>query len=82
MQVAAIATGSTFFLVGAIKTYWTHRTWWRSGLETLVIGLLAAGIAYQCGSYLATFEAMKISMLQSCQRDERQSSSLKADSLS
>lgn len=43
-------TGATFFLVGTIKAIWSLAPWWRSGVETLVIGGIAAGIAYYVGT--------------------------------
>ncbi len=43
------ATGATFFGVGAIKSRWSPLTWWRSGLETFIIGLSAAAMAFAVG---------------------------------
>lgn len=43
------AAGATFFGVGAIKSRWSPVTWWRSGLETFVIGMSAAGVAFAVG---------------------------------
>lgn len=42
----------TFFLIGSAKIYVTGKNWFRSGLETLAIGGLAAGIAYSIGYLL------------------------------
>ena len=42
-------TGVTFFAVGAVKSRYVGERWWRSGLETLVMGGAAAGIAYAVG---------------------------------
>lgn len=53
LTLATVVTGIVFFLVGAIKTRWTQRSWWISGLETLAIGALAAAIAYGCGALLS-----------------------------
>lgn len=47
------ATGVTFFAVGAMKSVWSLASWWRSGLETLLIGGCAAGIAYFVGTLFA-----------------------------
>lgn len=44
-----IATGATFFGVGAIKSRWSPASWWRSGLETLAIGMSAAAVAFAVG---------------------------------
>jgi VIT1/CCC1 family predicted Fe2+/Mn2+ transporter len=45
-------TGLTFFVIGSIKARWSLISWWRSGVETLAIGLGAAGIAYGIGYLL------------------------------
>jgi VIT1/CCC1 family predicted Fe2+/Mn2+ transporter len=47
---AAVATGVVFFAIGSIKSYWSVRPWWRSGLETLAIGIGAALVAYLVGA--------------------------------
>jgi vacuolar iron transporter family protein len=44
-----VATGATFFGVGAIKSRWSLATWWRSGLETFSIGMSAAAVAFAVG---------------------------------
>ena len=43
------AAGATFFGVGAIKSRWSPQAWWRSGFETLAIGLSAAAVAFAVG---------------------------------
>ncbi|MEM7425084.1 MAG: VIT1/CCC1 transporter family protein [Pseudomonadota bacterium] len=50
--IALIATGLVFFAIGSIKSRWSLAAWWRSGLETLAVGLLAAGTAYAVGALL------------------------------
>jgi VIT1/CCC1 family predicted Fe2+/Mn2+ transporter len=50
---ATLATGVTFFGIGAIKARWSLTAWWRSGLETCAIGMAAAGMAYLLGEGLA-----------------------------
>jgi vacuolar iron transporter family protein len=50
-----VATGLTFFGVGAVKSRWSPVSWWRSGLETLAIGMGAALIAYAIGYGLRLF---------------------------
>lgn len=46
-------TALTFFAVGALKSVWSLAAWWRSGIETLLIGGAAAGIAYVVGTMFA-----------------------------
>ncbi len=46
-------TGLTFFGVGALKSRWSLAPWWRSGLETLAIGGVAATIAFYVGTLFA-----------------------------
>lgn len=47
---SAAMTGVVFFGIGTLKSNWTLESWWRSGLETLAIGGVAAGIAFFVGS--------------------------------
>jgi VIT1/CCC1 family predicted Fe2+/Mn2+ transporter len=47
---SAAMTMVTFSAIGAIKSYWSLSPWWRSSLETLVIGGAAATIAYVVGT--------------------------------
>jgi hypothetical protein len=44
-----LLTALVFFGIGALKSWWSTATWWRSGLETLAIGLAAAGLAFAVG---------------------------------
>ena len=46
LAAATIMTGVTFFGIGALKSKWSTTPWWRSGLETFAIGMIAAGVAY------------------------------------
>ncbi len=52
--VASIATGVVFAAIGAAKSRWSPRPWWRSALETLVVGGGAAAVAYAIGAWLRT----------------------------
>ncbi len=49
---SVILTATVFFLIGSIKSRWSLAPWWRSGAETLAIGLIAAGMAYLVGHLL------------------------------
>ena len=49
-KVAIVGTGCVFFLIGTLKSRWSLEPWWRSGFETLLIGGVAAVIAYFVGS--------------------------------
>ncbi len=49
---AAFATGVAFFVIGAMKSNWSTQSWYYSGLETLIIGMGAAGMAYGIGVLL------------------------------
>lgn len=49
---ATIMTGLTFFAIGSFRSYWSPTPWWRAGLETFAIGMLAAGVAYLVGDLL------------------------------
>lgn len=47
--LASILTGIVFFAVGSAKARWALTSWWRSGLETFLIGGVAAMLAYTVG---------------------------------
>jgi len=50
--LAIALTGAVFFAIGSIKSRWSTTSWWRSGLETLVVGSVAASLAYAAGVLL------------------------------
>ncbi|MFD0914824.1 VIT1/CCC1 transporter family protein [Pseudahrensia aquimaris] len=52
---SAVAAGAVFFGIGMMKSFWSLAAWWRSGLETLLIGALAATIAFQAGKWVEQF---------------------------
>jgi VIT1/CCC1 family predicted Fe2+/Mn2+ transporter len=49
IAISAAATITTLFVVGAAKTLITARKWWRSGLESMAIGIAAAVVTYGAG---------------------------------
>lgn len=50
--VSSVATALVFFSIGSAKSLWLTTTWWRAGLETLLIGSAAAALAYGAGLFL------------------------------
>jgi len=53
LLISALATVATLFAVGAAKTIITTRRWWRSGLESMAIGIVAAAATYGAGLWFA-----------------------------
>jgi len=49
---SCIATGTTLFVVGSLRTLVTRTRWFTSGLEMLLIGSMAAAFAYLTGHLL------------------------------
>ncbi|MCC6907688.1 MAG: VIT1/CCC1 transporter family protein [Phycisphaerales bacterium] len=49
---SAAMTAAAFFIVGAIKSPFVDESWWRSGLETLLVGGIAAAMAFGIGAAL------------------------------
>lgn len=47
--LSTVLTGAVLFAVGAIKAKWSTRAWWRSGLETLFVGSIAAALSCLVG---------------------------------
>jgi vacuolar iron transporter family protein len=54
LVASAAGTSVAFLLIGSLKSRWSVRSAWRSGLETLVIGGIAASLAYAAGHILAS----------------------------
>ena len=52
LAVATVMTGATFFAIGSLRSHWSPTPWWRAGLETFVIGMIAALVAYLVGDFL------------------------------
>ncbi|HUS95785.1 MAG TPA: VIT1/CCC1 transporter family protein, partial [Hyphomicrobiaceae bacterium] len=51
---STVMTGLTFFVIGSIRSQWSPQPFWRAGLETMAIGLAAAGVAYGVGRLLSS----------------------------
>jgi VIT1/CCC1 family predicted Fe2+/Mn2+ transporter len=50
---STVMTGVTFFLIGSLRSRWSPAPWWRTGMETFLIGIAAAGLAYLAGVTVA-----------------------------
>ena len=50
--VTAASTALAFFAIGSVRARWSMRHWLTCGLETMAIGMSAAGIAYLVGHLL------------------------------
>lgn len=49
---SAALTGVAFLAVGGMKARFVDQSWWRSALETMTVGGLAAALAYAAGAIL------------------------------
>jgi VIT1/CCC1 family predicted Fe2+/Mn2+ transporter len=47
--ISAIVTVLVLFAVGAAKTIITSRSWWRSGIESMLTGIAAGAVTYGAG---------------------------------
>lgn len=47
--ISLVLAGITFFVIGSIKSLWSIKRWYWEGLETLAIGMTAAGLAFAIG---------------------------------
>lgn len=50
--ISAVLTSVSFFAIGAAKTWFTKKNWFLEGVITLIIGGLAALMAYFIGAFL------------------------------
>ena len=51
-MVSVVMTGMVFIVIGAAKSRWSLAPWWRSALETFLIGAAASSLAYVVGMLL------------------------------
>ena len=49
LAVSVTLTGIVFATIGSIKSRWSTSSWWHSGLTTLLVGAIAASLAYVAG---------------------------------
>jgi vacuolar iron transporter family protein len=52
VTLSMLMTGCVFFAIGSVKSRWSTAPWWSSGFSTLVVGSIAAGLAYGAGVLL------------------------------
>ena len=52
LGACVVATACVFFGIGAAKSRYSVTVWWRSGLDTVLLGLAAAALAYAAGHTL------------------------------
>ena len=52
VMISALATVLVLFAVGAAKTIITARSWWRSGIESMLTGIAAGAVTYSAGRLL------------------------------
>jgi VIT1/CCC1 family predicted Fe2+/Mn2+ transporter len=49
LVISVTLTAVVFVIIGSIKSRWSTSPWWHSGLTTLLVGTIAAAIAYFAG---------------------------------
>ena len=49
LTLSVLLTGIVFVVIGSIKSRWSTSPWWHSGVTTLVVGAIAASVAYLAG---------------------------------
>jgi len=49
LEFSVAMTGMVFVTIGSVKSMWSTTSWWRSGLTTLMVGVIAAALAYAAG---------------------------------
>jgi VIT1/CCC1 family predicted Fe2+/Mn2+ transporter len=52
LNVSIVMTGAVFVAIGSAKSKWSTASWWHSGLTTLLLGAIAAALAYVAGMFL------------------------------
>jgi VIT1/CCC1 family predicted Fe2+/Mn2+ transporter len=52
--MSSVLTGVVFFAIGSVKSIWSVDGWWESGSKSLLVGALAAALAYGVGYFLKT----------------------------
>jgi len=57
LAISMFMTGTVFFAIGSAKSKWSTTSWWQSGLITLLVGAIAASLAYATGLLFNTLLA-------------------------
>ena len=52
LSLSTFMTGTMFFAIGSLKSKWSTASWLQSGLTTLLVGAIAASLAYGTGVVL------------------------------
>jgi len=52
LALSGLMTAVVFFAIGSVKSRWSTASWLSSGLTTLLVGIIAAGLAYFTGIFL------------------------------
>jgi VIT1/CCC1 family predicted Fe2+/Mn2+ transporter len=52
LKTSVVMTAVVFFVIGAVKSRWSTASWVRSGISTLLVGGVAAALAYVAGLVL------------------------------
>lgn len=52
LTVCVVATACTLFAIGTVKSRYSLNAWWRSGMDTVFLGMCAAALAYAAGHTL------------------------------
>jgi hypothetical protein len=53
LWTSTLMTGVTFFSIGSLRSHWSPAPWWKAGLETFLIGITTAFVAYLVGVILS-----------------------------
>ena len=54
LTMSIVMTATVFFAIGSAKSKWSTTSWWQSGLTTLLVGSIAASVAYATGVLFKT----------------------------
>lgn len=49
LTLSVTLTAIVFLMIGSVKSKWSTSSWWHSGLTTLLVGAIAAALAYFAG---------------------------------